>query len=417
MLSTAVSDTLLPYALDTSAEGQRMRSQVEADIDSRVADYRFMPEGDMRSVPDISKYLTFLSYVWRRFRAAHRGRLPPPVAGTPVISNRPVRPTSAAPFRPPRTFGTRSSGPKIRVCRRRRRKSLAWYVANEVNYLLTVKNNPNEAKKKYGLLAKIDTKFSKVYENIGDQFHDYGIKTKNNELTQRGRRRVADCPSNMPDADRRGLAKKLAAHYTTVGQSQSEAAEKPGGYKLLGDAIASFSRALEYDRDNKAIENVLKKTQNRKVEVDQQFEQQSRIIDSAEQVMKQAEESQRNKDYGNAIIVYNNALSLFGSVTEQFTELHDAAAERQSQIKSSIGDIKNLRLTEADDAIAKGDEAVDGKRFDEAMELYKFRPEDRQRYHRRAPRRSTARRRDEAIKHAEQKVIEAQNAKDREEAL
>ena len=35
-----------------------------------------------------------------------------------------------------------------------------------------------------------------------------------------------------------------------IGKAQVQAAEKPGGYRLLGDALTSFQKAIEYDGHN-----------------------------------------------------------------------------------------------------------------------------------------------------------------------
>jgi len=238
-----------------------------------------------------------------------------------------------------------------------------------MDYLLNTKNNPPEALEKYPIFQKVNPGLAAAYERVGDLIHNYGAEHQDSEMLERA---VTEwqLAMDLPDADRRSLSRKIASHYLAVGRAQAEAAEQPGGYKLIGDAIAAFTRALEYDRDSGDAERLLARAQVRKRELDEAFNSQKSLIDSAQQVVKQAEKSVQDSDFSNALITYAKASNLFSQVTDQFPELKEAADAQVESVEDTINDIKQQQIDRAEELIEQGDEALETKQFDNAIQIY-----------------------------------------------
>jgi tetratricopeptide (TPR) repeat protein len=410
-LSAAISDLMLPYALDTSSRTARLRETIQEDIEQHARHYTFLPEGRLQVVNHLDRYLQgyrpFAQDSLRIIEADYRSgkgyngymrQAGPAFFGDAIQATADIWYTIMA---PPGAVTTAKPSPA----------TLSNYFVDEIQYLLEVKNNTVEAANKYTVLDKVNPNLPAIYERVGDLWHNAGARNGDRQLLERAVREW-ERALELPRADRRRLSQKLAAHYMAIGRAQAEAAEKPGGYRLMGDALQAFERALEYDRNSREAEDLLRKAQTRKRELDEALETETRLIDSAEQVMKQAEESENTGNFGNAILLYNNALGIFGGVSDQFPELKESAEKRSEELDERIKTIKQRRLDEARDMITKGDEEMQANRFAEAIVLYESVPDivsvitdEAATEH--------GKQRDEIIDEAQKKAAEAKNAKDK----
>jgi len=369
LLSAIVSDVLLPYALDTSEGASELKARIEGDIDEHVTGYRFLPERNLQTVRNVRQYIEsyrpFYTDAKRligedyRSGSGYAGYLS---KAAPTFFGEAVQATADVWYTILRASeGVEEVKPSP--------QTVAWYFVNEMEYLLKVKRNVAEASKKYAIFERVNPGIPATYERIGDLFYAYGTASRNNELRERAVREWENA-MDLGGADRHRLSEKLSGYYLDLGKVQVDEARKPGGYKRLNEAIASFSRGLEYLPDNTEAERLLSETRTLKREMDEALETQTNIINSAEQVMKQAEQSERVQDYTNALVWYSNAAELFSKVNEQFPELKQAADDRRADIQRRINTIKEESLKRARETIAKGDEALEANDFDGAIDTY-----------------------------------------------
>jgi hypothetical protein len=369
LLSSIVSDVMLPYSLDPTPGTEELRARMEKDIDDHVFQYRFLPEGHLQVVGSVPRYLDayrpFYTDAKRliaedyRTGAGYGGYLSQAgqsffgeaVQATADVWYTILRESDAATDVKPSP------------------EAITWYLENEMEYLVKVKRNVPEAEKKYTLLERENPGIPEVYERVGDLYFAYGNATNDRDLRERAVKEW-ETALDMPRAERTRLSDKLAGYYLDLGKNQVEAARQPGGYKRITDALASFSRALEYSRDNADAEKLLADTRTLKRELDEAMETQTNIINSAEQVMRQADQSEKVQDYNNALTWYGNAHDLFSKVTGQFPELKQAADERTAEIQRRINTIKEEAIKRARETIAKGDQALEAKSFQDAIDTY-----------------------------------------------
>jgi hypothetical protein len=369
LLSAIVSDMMLPYSLEPSPQAVQMRARIEQDIDKHVKQYRFMPEGRLQVVRSIPSYLSSIRPFYEdakriiaedyRTGSGYGGYLR---QAAPSFFGESVQATSDVWYtilRPSDAIADVKASPE----------AVTWFLFNEMEYLLKIKRNVKEAEKRYALLERENPGLAEVYERVGDLFYTYGGQANDVNLRERAVREW-ETALEMPTADRKRLSEKLAGYYLDLGKAQAEAARKPGGYKRVTDALTSFSRALEYSRDNAAAERMLADTRDLKREMDEALETQTNIINSAEQVMRQADQSEKVQDYSNALTWYGSAHDLFSKVTDQFPELKMAAEERIAEIQRRINTIKEEAIKRARETIAKGDQALEAKSFMDAIDTY-----------------------------------------------
>ncbi len=414
VLSAVVADLLLPFALESSPEDAAIRAQLEKDIEANVKKITLLPSGDLVAIRDIKRYFStirpFSADALRMIRAdytsgtGYEGYMKNAAAS---FFDDAARAVSDVWFT---ILNTASDSGFSKPSN----EAMTWYAVNDIQYQLTVKNNPAEALKKYAVLEKVNTGIADAYERVGDLLDTYGAQAGDAQLRERAVKewqRALD----MPGVDRRRVSSKIGEYYISTGRALMADVDKPGGYKKLPDAITSFAKALEFDRENTSAKTLHTQAQKKKREIDQEFEAQSRKIDTAEQVKKRAEESKSIRDFTNAILVYDQAYGYFDSVTDQFPELKDSADKQKDAIRKAISEIKNDVLTEADDTIARGDEAVQAKNFDEAINQYQS-VESIVKVINDGPETDFGKQRDEKIAKAAQKVTEAENAKSRWQA-
>lgn len=370
LLSAVVSDVLLPYALDPSDQAKAIRAQMESDIDKHVTRYRFMPDRHLTVVRNLSQYIEsyrpFYGDAKRmisedyRSGAGYAGYL---ANAAPSFFGEAIQATSDVWYtilRAPDSTPEAKPSPEV----------VAWYFVDEMEYLLKKKHNVQEAMRKYQMLERVNPTLPAAYERIGDLFYSYGNARKDRDLRERAVQEWEKA-LDLPGCNSQRVSDKLADFYLEVGKAHVEAAREPGGYKRLSDALASFNRAIEYKHDNVEAERLLSETRTLKREMDEALETQTSIINSAEQVMKEAEQSERVPDYTNAIVLYTRAHEMFDKVSGQFPELEKAADDRSGEIQLRINTIKEEALKRAREIIAAGDDALEAKDFDTAINNYK----------------------------------------------
>ena len=367
LLGALAADLVLPYSVDTTPQGQRIREQMEPDIDAALDRFSFTSEipkikyirdtevyfGERRAFFSDSKRMIADDYLHgKRFDGYLKG-------GAQVFFTRAV--TSVADV-----WNTvlHIEGEVGDVAPSE--KMVISYLVSEIQYLLQEKKNFNQALKSYGNFEFVAKYAPAAYDKVGDLFYTFGTE-KGKERGVREWRIAYD----MPGADRRTIGKKLSAHYVRAGEALLAKAQRPGASDQdLPSALNAFTQALDFDqtsqpaaqRINEANVAINERKERRAINVN--------IIASAEKVKVQAEKARVNGDFGNSITTYTQAIGLYQAIDDEFTDQSSVAKQSVMEIGKSITDIINQVLDAASDEIDKGDKAVTAHQFEDATASY-----------------------------------------------
>jgi len=290
-------------------------------------------------------------------------------------------------------------------------KSLTGYFTDQVVYQLRQKKNLREAERAYKQFAELKTQSLAAYETIGDAFYAFGPDGRDRAVQEWTNALTLDGP------ERAGIMVKLARHYLGLGKAFLEMAPKPNAPKdALPNALANFTKALEFDQSNEEAAKLINETQIQIAERDQRLELAIRTLSAAESVVKQAEQSSVDEQFAEAIAQYKKAITVFEQVGDEFAEQFNAADTGKEDAKLKISQIIKKVLDSASDRIEDGDRLVDQKKFDDAIDQYnsvetllKVIPEDLQG--------SQLQEKKTLIEQAAQKVQDGEKAKRAEEQL
>lgn len=243
---------------------------------------------------------------------------------------------------------------------------VAWYFVEEIGYLLMIKNNFSQAERVYGIFQDVEPGLVLAYEKIGDFFYAYG--------TQKGRDRGVHewkLAQRDPGPQRPRISRKLASHYLEVGEGLYRKANGPyAGDTDLQEALLSFQAALEYERTNDLVADRINETAAAITARRERYEMQQKILDKVVTVAKQAENSKADKDFANAFTTYNQALNLLDAVDSEFKDLDAFGKENRDRIRKDLRKVVNGVFEEANEHISIGDDAVDNRKYDDAIAAY-----------------------------------------------
>ena len=381
LLGALAADLVLPYSVDTTAQGQRIREQMEPDIDAALDRFSFTSEipkikyirdaeiyfGERRAFFADSKRMIADDYLHGK---GFDGYLK---EGAQVFFTRAV--TSVADV-----WNTvlHIEGEVGDVAPSE--KMVISYLLSEIQYLLQEKKNFNQALKSYANFELVAKYAPEAYDKVGDLF--YAFETEG--AKERGVRewRIA---YDMPSADRRTIGKKLSEHYVRAGEALLAAAQRPGASDQdLPNALNAFTQALDFDqtsnaaaqRINEANVAIKERKERRAINVN--------FIASAEKVKVQAEKArvkgdalrgtERVEEMANflnlAIITYTQAIGVYEAIDDEFTDQSSVRKQSVTEIGKSITDIINQVLDAASDEIDKGDKAVTAHHYEDATASY-----------------------------------------------
>lgn len=366
-LAALIADLFLPHAMDLSPGGTRMHEQIEADIDLHLDGYRFVPHAIaprvIRSSAEYFKASCPFAVETKRIVAddyvrgnGYRGYLN---QGGQAMFGRAIEAVADAWFTVLRVQSDPSDLPPSRAI-------AAWYLADEIEYLLLHKRNFHEAVKAHKRFTQVNPAIAEAYDKVGDVFYAFGTEESQDHAIAEWQ--VA---YNTTGADRRRIAKKLAGHHIKVGQAALARADLPGASEEeLPMALNAFTMALEFDQTSEAAASLIGETNVMISERRDRRELNVSIIATAEKVIVEAERSQMGGDFGNAIATYNKASSLFDLINDEFKDQAEAAEQRTKLIKKKVNDVITDVLDAGTETIEQGDRAVDEHRFDDALAAY-----------------------------------------------
>ena len=367
VLASLVADLILPYSLEASPQAASLQQQIESDIDAHLDSFSFAPgQASLAYMRDARAFLkerrAFLSDSKRLIADDyHRGKGYEGYLkeGAQAFFSRAVESVADAWHTVLRVAADPTDVPPSPAF-------VTTYLISEIQYLLDEKRNFYQATKAYENFAKAAGKAPGAYEQVGDLFYAFGTP----EAVERGVREWRTA-YDMPRADRRAIGKKLADHYIQVGNALLESASRPGASDQdLRNALNAFTQALQLDQTNDLAAEKINKTNVAINERNQRRDVNRNIIAAAEKVIVQAEKARLGSDFGLALTTYYQAMGLFQTINEEFTDQKTRANQGIKEINKNITDIINEVLDQATDTIDKGDKAVDERRFEEAVQLY-----------------------------------------------
>jgi hypothetical protein len=412
VLGALVSELVLPFSLDSSPEGMQLSAQINADVDAHFSGFRFSPDGDgrryIRTTPEYFKEIRSFVGDDRRIIADDyaRGKGYGGILSdaAEIYFGRSVEAVADAWYTVLREEPVGTYIPPSD-------KIIARYFVEELAYLLNVKHNMFQAEKTYLHFDKVNPGLYEDYERIGDLFYGFGTP----EAQERGVREWKIAYEH-PGPQRARSSSKLTAHYLSEGEKYNEEAQKPGAPEtLLESALTSFKQALEYDRSNALAAQRINETTVSIQKKRERRQFQDSLLAQGTKIIQQAEKSALDGDFGAAIHTYNQAVTLFEAVSDEFADLEKAASDAIDQVKKGKRDVVNSVLQAAEEKIAEGDKMVDARDFENAGNVYRYVetivsaiPEGEGE--------RVDKEKADTIARAQQKVVDAENAKKRLEA-
>ena len=369
VLSAMVSEVMIPYGFAWTEEEKLLQKQVNEDIDKRLDNYAYQASKTQRFfVTDINKFfferrpyfLENKKLIANDYRLGkgYNGLLAKAGLDYFVRTVRTISDIWYTVLRP-EDEGIWVSPPSDRT--------RAWYFVKEIEYLLDVKKNMYQADKIYENFTKLSTNPPEAVNRIGDAFYRLNDPQAKSRAVQLWRSAYVNSVGEL----RNSIAKKLGNYYFEEGQTKFTRAGQPGGKEEdLNDALYSFQQAIEFDRDNKQIVDMIQATYQEIKERTEYRNMLVAIISQAEKTQEEAEKYRLAGDYGNAILTYRIAVSLYNSVDDRFKDLENNAKSGLRRVKKSISDVINEILDRASDAIDQGDQHKENNRFEEAISSY-----------------------------------------------
>lgn len=369
VLSTLVSDAVLPYALDRSEAGKRIHRKMAADIDEHVASYTYDTGDGVERVyvRNPNAYIVKRRLFYDDAKTIIKGDYTTGPGydgylkkGAQAFFEEAVRGVSDVWYTVLRQKGDRSDVPPSRA-------ALTWYLVDEIDYLLTVKRSQADADRAYGNLVDVNPGIQEAFEAVGDSFYEFGAKERAVFEWQ-----VA---AKMSGSARPRLLGKLAEHYYQEGKAMFDMVGKPEAPKTaLDDALRNLQLSFEYNARNKKVEELIGEV---KIAIDKREE---RRAFAAEQVAKaqaaqgEAQASLDAKAYADAMAKFNAAMTTFSLVDDEFDKYHELALAGIDACKQGNNKIISSLVEDAHSAIDKGDVELGNDNFDEATNYYKSVP-------------------------------------------
>ncbi len=368
VLSYLVSDVVLPYGLSFTPEDIEIHNQIAADIETHITEYSFDPNHTKNVMIEIpSRYFgnkrPFLQddrTILRNDYTVGRGYEGLMSEAGPAYFQRTVEAVADAwysVYRDPRVMDDSRIAP---------RSALTTYYIKEIAYQLEVKKNVISADRAYRDFVEVNGDTMANYIKVGDLYYAFGT----NEAQERAVHewKIAQ---RLPGPARRESAHRIATHFILVGENMLRKSKGPNAEDTdLEDARRAFEVAMKYDGTNEIAANRISETTIAITDRRELYDKQQRFLDNATVTLEQAERSQLEQAYGDALLSYIQALSLLEEVGPEFAELQERAKEMSSDLKKDIKNATSQILDSASDRIVQGDTAMGATNFDEAMKHF-----------------------------------------------
>ena len=370
ILGSLMSNTVLPYGLDRTAEGRRLVARMRADIDANLKAYAFEPKQKaLFYIRDPKTYLAKRRPFFDNASLIIKADYDEGTGYDGCLSSSAnaffeeavqavadswytvLRAQAEAQAEAEAGMGTPSD------------EAMTWYFADAIEYLLLTKDNLAEAEKVYTLFVGVNPGICEAYEHVGDSFYaagarDRGVREWKTALTFAGVHRAK-------------LLRKLAQHFVGEGKDHlAQIGQPEAPENALDEGLRSFETAFQYDPADVEIEDLITKT---KVEIglrDERRELATQTVASGEEVMREAEANEAQEQFGNAIQNYRKAIEVFEFVDDEFKGWYKKATDGREECGKRIDRIITAVLDLAHDSIDEGDRRLANNQFDAARDEY-----------------------------------------------
>lgn len=368
VLSALVADIMVPYGFARSDTERQIQAKMFNDIDAHLDSYGFAPRRKHRTyIRDAQEYYRKFCAFYEEDKkiiaedylrgAGYNSFLAEGARAYFAYAIEAVADAWHTVFRP------QPDPTQVPASRR----ILTWYFVNEISYQLRQKRNLHQADVAYERFEAVNPDIAAAYEQIGDLYYERGDV----DAELRGVRewRIAH---NLGGPDRDRLVDKLAGHYLKNGEELLARAESPQVTDTdLDDALRAFEVALEFKRADSEIAGFIQDTHIAINERRQRYEMTLNIISTGERVQEEADKTRLDKDYDKAIKTYNQSITFFEAVDDEFKDQEKIAKESIRRLKKNINDVINQILDEASDAIDDGNQKREQHKYDEAIVAYR----------------------------------------------
>lgn len=363
VLASVVSDLVMPFTFDFSPEAQKLKGQIDGDIETRLAKFAFRPRertlGNLRD-PELyfAKKREFLPEVEKMIRAdyssgtGYEGYLR---KGGEAFFGEAVRAVADAWHT---VFLIQPDTTEVRPSR----EAMTWYYVREIEYLLMEKENSYEAKKVYARFAAVNPGIMKAYESVGDYFYHYGDKERG---VQEWRLAL-----EVSGPERQRLVKKLSGHYLDRGKALLAAAAGPEAPdRALENAMTAFTLALQIDITSEEAARLLSETSVQLSEKEQRLNVAMSLIAQGDLVMTQAAQIEKDPNAAsNAMALLKQAQVCYDGVSGEFPAQAEIAKTKKQEAARRLDALFNGVFKQAETAITEATDLQGDNRFDDAVQ-------------------------------------------------
>lgn len=382
VLSSLVSDLFLPYMWDTSVEGRKLAAKINTDIDEHLENFTYVPKREKpmivrelldyfrtnRSYLDDARIIVRADYAHGEGYSGYFEN-----GGAQNAFNRAVQAVSDIAY-------TILQKEEELDYVEPSKENLTWYFVDNIEYLLKEKKNAKAADEIYGFFVRVNPDIYLAYEQIGDMYFEYGnkeraVKEWKIALQTRG-------------PDRQRIVRKLANYYIEQGKEQAARVSDPEAPSdILQQALVYFNRAIEIDRGNEEAARLIQETRIEQRRRDEREQTDREIVSAGETALAEADALMAQNRYGEALKVYQKAITLFENVSNEFKTQREQAESGKKDAQAKMRKVINEIIRQAQSLIEEGqrmieeassEQAFDNakKRFQSAQALLKYIPDD-----------------------------------------
>jgi len=242
------------------------------------------------------------------------------------------------------------------------RSLLVDYFADEVIYFIEKSDMPSLVDESYLLFTMFnqDAALSKPYERLGDAFM----------AADKGDRAILEYRRGLNlEPTWNEVRNKIVRYYLTVGQNHLDSQPNLPNYDPLKEALAAYKALLEVDASHP-----LGNQKKNEVELAIAARERRRnwvleLVEKGRAVARAADEIKNDKPV-EAIVQYKNAIALFNSVSEEFSDPYNEAQEGAGRAENAIHEIFMGVISSAEDIISQAQQSELNGNWAGAIQAY-----------------------------------------------
>jgi tetratricopeptide (TPR) repeat protein len=371
VLSSLTADVIFPYGFARDNQERMLQEQIQRDIDARIDNFAFRQASPRRTlIRDAQSYFRGHRAFYEQDKRlitddyltgqGYAGFLS---QGAQAYFNRSVEAVADAWH----TVLLSDGQPRVSTASNRQ---LTWYFVNEIDYLLNVRGSYNLAVRSYDHLSSVNPGLSSAYDVVGDLFYNFGMNRDMEAAVDRGVREWQRA-YELAGPERSRVAAKLAGHHVRTGrQLLQRTGTDQAEENDLPSALAAFEHAMNYDRRNPEITQLIQQTQTAIAERRQRFNMTVDLIAQAERVREEGQKAREATDLQNALAKFEMAIALYEAVDDEFDDQHTAARTGIRDLNRNVTQVIEDVLGQARMAIDQGNELEEQNQFDQAVAAY-----------------------------------------------